>query len=117
MFEIVCIPILLFGIVMLWRSKKKFNEMKKNKRLVFAVKNFEDDDLNEKEPDESTKTMNIGSSKEAREEKALKEQQHIDKQNYIVEMSGHAKKIYRNYLDCKWFERLNKICYIILIIG
>ena len=88
--------------------------MEEKKRIVFAVKNYEDED--EDDYDEEHKgPMAIGTSAATRTEKRREDEAYEDKMKYIAEMDLHAKSIPRNYIDCKWFEKLNKVSFLILM--
>jgi hypothetical protein len=106
------------------KFKKMFTSLRKKQYSVIAIKNFEmrslfdsdsEEDKSREEAEKQTK-LTVGTSQARRGRKTTEETANEDQKRYKKFMSDLSKKVGRNYIDCEWFIKSNKVCFLCFLL-
>ena len=84
----------------------------KNLLSVLLLKNFEQKTIYDLEDD----VIQLGTSQQFVQESAANIVKKANNKKYKNDMQRLAKHIRRNFLDCFWFQHLNKELYLVMIV-
>ena len=112
-FEFIVIMLYAFQVFVLFHKEKIIQSLKSNRLDVIVIKNYELKD-NDSDDEEEAKPK-IGINKK---QKALMQQQDLikeEKRKHQEEIEKLIKRTHRNYLDCNYFMKRNKIFFMLMI--
>ena len=112
-FEFIVIMLYAFQVFVLFHKEKIIQSLKSNRLDVIVIKNYELKD-NDSDDEEEAKPK-IGINKK---QKALMQQQDLikeEKRKHQEEIKKLIKRTHRNYLDCNYFMKRNKIFFMLMI--
>ena len=107
-----------------WKFKKMLTGLRKKQYSVIAIKNFEMRSLLDSDSDEdgskgeATKRVEagVGTSRARRGQRGGADGADEDQKRYKQFMRDLSKKVSRNYIDCEWFIKSNKACFLCFLL-
>lgn len=103
-----------------WKLKLILDNLWERQSSVIAIKNFEIKSMFDSESEEETpggEQPTIGTSNTARRGvKSAEQKLAEDKKKYKQFMKDLSGKVPKNYIDCEWFVKSNKACFLCFLV-
>lgn len=111
-FEILVLVLYLLCMYVYFRMKRNIENLRKQQYDVIALKNFEE--CSESEGEEEME-LQIGTSADNRGEDTTEQQKRKNEYKQLMREKV-AKKLTRNYIDCDWFVKSNKLFFVLFLV-
>lgn len=114
LFEIFVFMLLLIWMFAMFKHHEVLEELKQRKLDIILVKNYE---LEADDSDEEEESFSLGTAELQRMNQDKKREEAKAKEAYGTAMKKMARKLPRNFVNCEWFKKSNKVMFILLVLS